>query len=277
MILATHGIIASQITQFVGLLDLYPNAAAAYSLRKLRTAYTGSAIRVRRTDLDEMDIGFTSTGELDTTALLAFTGTGVLDNGFVETWYDQSGNAVNATQSVAINQPQIVSSGSVITANSKPTLRFDGVNDSLTLGTQTVGVSTYIQIVKRNGTSGGTFHTIAMGSTGGPLNFAQTYVQNANNNLQLYQNGNINFAQSFDTVLQAFQTYLDTTGRNYKNNVLGTTGSLTFTSETGNFRLGNNAGASFLNGDFSEFIWYSNSQLSNQNGIYTNLNNYYSF
>ena len=30
------------------LLDTYPNAAVAYSLRKLRTAYSGSAIRVRR-------------------------------------------------------------------------------------------------------------------------------------------------------------------------------------------------------------------------------------
>jgi len=30
------------------LLDDYPSAAAAYSLRKLRTAYSGSAIRVRR-------------------------------------------------------------------------------------------------------------------------------------------------------------------------------------------------------------------------------------
>ncbi len=29
------------------LLDLYPNAAAAYSLRKLSTTYTGAAIELR--------------------------------------------------------------------------------------------------------------------------------------------------------------------------------------------------------------------------------------
>ena len=41
------------------LLDTYPNAAVAYSLRKLRTAYTGAAIRVRRSsDNAEQDIGF---------------------------------------------------------------------------------------------------------------------------------------------------------------------------------------------------------------------------
>lgn len=118
MILATHGIVGSQIQSFVGLLDLYPNAAAAYSVRKLRTAYTGSAIRVRRSsDNAESDIGFTALGNLDTTSLTSFCGAG---NGFVTTWYDQSGNARNATQTTAVNQPQIVSSGSVLTMNSKP-------------------------------------------------------------------------------------------------------------------------------------------------------------
>jgi len=41
------------------LLDIFPNAAVAYSLRKLRTAYSGSAIRVRRSvDNAEQDFGF---------------------------------------------------------------------------------------------------------------------------------------------------------------------------------------------------------------------------
>jgi hypothetical protein len=41
------------------LLDIYPNAAAAYSLRKLRNAYSGSAVRVRRSvDNAEQDFGF---------------------------------------------------------------------------------------------------------------------------------------------------------------------------------------------------------------------------
>jgi hypothetical protein len=128
MILASHGIIGSQITQFVGLLDEYSGAAAAYSLRLLRTEYTGSAIRVRRaSDSEELDIGFAA-NELDTSALTTFcSGT----NGFVKTWYDQSGNANDATQATAANQPQIVSSGSVILENGKPCVQFDGVNDVL--------------------------------------------------------------------------------------------------------------------------------------------------
>ena len=43
MIRATIGILASQ-GGFVGLLDTYSGAAAAYSLRLLRSGYTGDAI-----------------------------------------------------------------------------------------------------------------------------------------------------------------------------------------------------------------------------------------
>jgi hypothetical protein len=71
------------ITNFVNesgpVLDDYAGAAAAYSLRKLRTAYTGSAIEVRRSSNgDTQDIGFDSNGDLDTTALLDFVNADVV-------------------------------------------------------------------------------------------------------------------------------------------------------------------------------------------------------
>jgi hypothetical protein len=113
-----------------GVLDLLTvSSAAAYSLRKLRSGYTGSAIRVRRSsDNAEADIGFDSAGNLDTTALLTFIGSG---NGFVTTWYDQSGNARNATQTTAGSQPLIVSNGALEALNGKPAILFDGVDDNL--------------------------------------------------------------------------------------------------------------------------------------------------
>lgn len=50
------------------------DAAAAYSTRRLRTAYTGPALRVRRSlDNGEADIGFTG-NNLDTAALMSFVG-----------------------------------------------------------------------------------------------------------------------------------------------------------------------------------------------------------
>lgn len=107
------------------------NSSAAYSLRKLRTAYAGNAIRVRRSsDNTEANIGFTANGDLDTVALLAFVGG---SNAFVTTWYDQSGNGRHATQTTAANQPKIVASGVVITEGGRPLISFDGLTQFLNL------------------------------------------------------------------------------------------------------------------------------------------------
>lgn len=105
------------------LLDRVP-AAAVFSLRKIKSNYFGSSIRVRRSsDNVETDIGFNSSGDLDTIALLAHCGA---SSGFVTTWYDQSGNARNATQAVATNQPRIVNAGVVEMDGLWPTLRLLG-------------------------------------------------------------------------------------------------------------------------------------------------------
>lgn len=90
-------------------LDLVAGAATAFSLRKVRSAYTGPAIKVwRSSDNAELDVGFTANGDLDTVALLAFVGAG---DGFVTTWYDQSGNARHATHSNPAEQGRIVNAG----------------------------------------------------------------------------------------------------------------------------------------------------------------------
>lgn len=99
----------------------YGSTALLLSLRKLNPSYSGNCIKVRRSsDNTTQDIGFSS-GVLDTSALLSFVGAG---NGFVDTWYDQSPNGRNATQTTQASQPQIVSSGSVLVSNSKPTIKF---------------------------------------------------------------------------------------------------------------------------------------------------------
>jgi hypothetical protein len=103
-------------------LDSVAGAAAAFSLRSLRTAYTGPAIRVRRsTDNVEADIGFNTDGSLNTTELLAFVGSA---NGFITTWYDQTGNNKHALQVIPASQPRIVSAGVIETVGGKPSIRF---------------------------------------------------------------------------------------------------------------------------------------------------------
>lgn len=105
-------------------LDDYTGAQTAYSIaRKLRTAYAGSAIRVRESSGDtEADIGFDADGNLDETALLAHCGS---NSGYITTAYDQSGNSNDWTQSTANLQPRIVNAGTIDKVNGKPAMLSD--------------------------------------------------------------------------------------------------------------------------------------------------------
>lgn len=105
----------------IGLTASTP-ATVAFSFRKLTDSYTGPAINVRRDSDDAMqDIGFDVNGELDSTELNTFVGTA---NGFVHTWYDQSGNNTHLIQTLNSRQPRIVANGVIERENGKPFLRF---------------------------------------------------------------------------------------------------------------------------------------------------------
>jgi hypothetical protein len=110
------------------LLDAVPGAAAAYSLRQLSNAYTGPVVTVRRSS-DDAEADFKAS-EIDDGTLTAFCGAG---NGFVKTWFDQSGSGNDASQGTAFYQPNIVDSGTLVTEGGKAALRFDGTNDRLDL------------------------------------------------------------------------------------------------------------------------------------------------
>jgi hypothetical protein len=115
--------IAQNTLNTVGLTASTPSTAA-YSLRKLSTTYTGNAILVRRSsDNATQNIGFTASGHLNETALLAFVGTG---SGFVQRWYDQSGFNRHATQTNPANQPRIVNAGVIERQNGVPSIFFTG-------------------------------------------------------------------------------------------------------------------------------------------------------
>jgi hypothetical protein len=106
--------------------DLFGMPTAAYALIKLTPTST-NCIRVRRSsDNAEQDIGFVANvpnSPIDTTALLSFVGAG---NGFIATKYDQSTNNNHATNSTGSTQPQIVSSGSLITESGLPSYSVTG-------------------------------------------------------------------------------------------------------------------------------------------------------
>lgn len=86
------------------LLDIYKDASIAFSLRQLIRGFSGPILTIRRaSDSTELDVYFVN-GVVDSQAIIDFcSGT----NGYVKTWYDQSGNGKNATAPTTAAQPKI--------------------------------------------------------------------------------------------------------------------------------------------------------------------------
>jgi len=259
---------------FVGLLDTYPNAAAAYSLRKLRAAYTGSAIRVRRSsDNAETDIGF-SGGNLDTSALTSFCGSG---NGFVTKWYDQSGNGRDVIQTTAANQPQIVSSGSVINVNSKPSIRFQDNTDILRYqGSITaIQTNTMASVFKFNNTNS---YGVVM-SIGLTDSLSYTLTAQPVNQRSIYSTS-INCLDGTATTNQ--EIWGSTTSAagskfwfNGANQTI-TNPTATFNADQANILIGNDTFGSTRLPNMQECVYWATTQSdSNLVGINTNQNTYF--
>lgn len=257
---------------YVGLLDTYTGAAVAYSVRLLRTAYTGNAIRVRRSsDNTEQDIGFDISGNLNESALTTFVGAG---NGFVTTWYDQSGNGRNATQSTAANQPRIVNAGTIEKQNNKPAIFANSAINSLISSINSGGGNginflwsfipfnmTQLNLVNyfafEQGTGKGVY---AGGSFSGVTGFTAGNVVSTNETTNIFKLGTAKVGSS--------------------NSQLWINGiSVATYAPSNNFTfmriLG---GINTDHGSFSyvpEMIFYNSDQTSNRTGIESNINTYY--
>jgi len=267
------------------LLDTYTGAAAAYSLRKLRSGYTGSAIEVRidTTGQPTYDIGFVD-GELDVTTLEGYC-TGGLD-AYVTTWYDQSGNGNDATQTTASDQPQIVSSGSVITENGKPAVQFDGSDDNFLINSMSSFSDVTIELVLSNDTSNqdsvvidygldvSNAYSIGFGDRG-TANRIGSRIRISGVNTYKGADINVNNQQRLVTLFGDSTTAANS--EFYLDNILYT-GNIGSRSNTVDSRLGarGQADQNFYDGNMQEVIIYNSDQSSNRSGIEININNFYS-
>lgn len=273
------GLIGSESFSFVGLLDLYPNAAAAYSLRKLREAYTGSAIRVRRaSDNTEQDIGFVD-NVLDTAALTSFcSGT----NGFVKTWYDQSGNSKDATQTTAANQPQIVSSGSVILKNGKPSLDFNSSMDLKQTLLKDLPLSSFSFYQVLENPAAATV-AAALCFQGSDAIVSYPYVFATGSRIFWRDIGSQNSTTAPIANSQMIYSFnyskigVNNSYELHRNSTLALSLTSTTTS-TGfsDFFIGSIGGSQYLNKKMQELILYPSNQSSNRTGIESNINSFYS-
>jgi hypothetical protein len=270
------------VPAFTGLLDTYTGAAVAYSAaRRLSGTYTGSLIRVRRSsDNAEQDIGYDGSNVLDESALTTFVGA---NNGFVTTWYDQSGNANNATQSTAANQPQIVSSGVVNTqaglSSGKPALSFDGTNDFFDL-TSLITTSNYTAFVaQKRLNSSLSSQWIAQKVTGAGTKpyAALLYTSSGTFYMSTYNSNDLIFVNNPTTAYLLLTSRWGSTKNIYINNSALTTSTGTDgTTGTGFDVIGRRTPTEHSNVNNTEIILYSSDKLSDLTGISNNINTFYS-
>lgn len=267
---------------FSGLLDDYSGAAAAYSLRKLDKDYTGAAIRVRKdtTGQPEQDVFFTASGDLDTSAIKTFLNA---RNGFVVTWYDQSGNDRNATQATAARQPRIANLGVIDRRLGEPSVFFDG-------GTNRLSTASFADIDGNYTVFASTFKLDSLSRY--ILSHASSTTPNANEYLKVVINiprtepriGTI-FRNDDGSRLNITDNYLltalktATTLEVFVNNT--TNGSTTITGNANNtnnpLTIGayRNDGQFHFRGNMHEIIFYGSDKSSDRVGIQNNINSYY--
>ena len=199
-------------------------------------------------------------------------------DGFVETWYDQSGNSRDATQPTAGSQPKIVDEGSLVTGG----IDFDGTDDiglvtgsfSLTQTYSTFSVSH----TDDASTSQGVWSTAA--SFDSTFNAAQLFRSDdgfsINSGTTLTTAGTINYV--------ADRNYLQTNVVNggsssiFVDGATGATGNMGATNPSGVLILGyykSGSNIQNLDGAIKELIIYNTDQSANRPAIEANINNQY--
>jgi len=242
-------------------LDTYTGASAAYSVRLLRTAYTGSCMRVREDGGNtETDIGFNGSGNLDTAAIASHCGS---NNGFIRYWYDQSGNANDAGQATSGSQPQIYNGTAVITENGKPVITC-GNGQQFEFNDASGTDNTFTAVIHQDATRAG-----LISNPGG------------NVGLGLADNGSagLDFGFGTPTYFVDGSSFSFTRGAMYTASL----NQILFTAITGDparttLVTGYATATSFYSYNMQELIQWPSDQTSptnNRTGIETNINDYF--
>ena len=272
---------------FTGLLNDYSGAAAAYSLRLLDNTYTGDAIVVRRaSDNTTQAIGFVN-NELDTATLESFCSGA---DGFVTTWYDQSGNGNDAVNAAAASQPQIVISGSIVLDNNKPAVEFRGTNNQLnadSVASYFSGTDEYLSNAMvwktKSSASLAAFWGMGSSSSATPLRWFGVDASSTTIRLDERDNANTLTTTTGGDCANQNLTFVSSNMDSktiYVDGVSVATDSGSFGSTTLNrFAFGylpRTSNALFATGLIQECIFYNSDQSTNRSGIETNINDFYS-
>jgi hypothetical protein len=221
------------------------------------------------------------------------TGIPAYDNtvdGFVETWYDQSGNGNDATQSVAGSQPKIVDAGVLVSGG----LDFDGVDDLLELSGsgldifKDVGYAQVFAVAKSSQTGTGSGRLILATTAGSaaaryvladsPTDSASYRIAGRRLDSDPFQTVTSNSPHgNLEKILTGFLNYNDSEAYLYQNG--------TNVATELNFQLAGNSsntssslvefGSNGFDGTIREIIIYPSDQSANRVAIETNINDHY--
>ena len=249
------------------ILDIYGGAAAAYSLRSL-SKDTIDVVRVRRS-VDNAESDFTA-DEITDGTLLAWVGNTASDNGFVTTWYDQSGNSNDATQGTAANQPKIVNAGSTITDGGKPSILINqSISKGLLIPIAASSRQDFFQVHKTNDDG-----LIVFKDSLSTLRYAYA-AQDGNTSTTLHSNYGtpslyVNSSAQSPANRDELYTLLSTNSQVLMSSIGGDSSAW-----TGDFIWGYYSSSNIYNGNVQEIIFYNSDQSANRTGIEQNINNYY--
>ena len=269
------------------LLDTYTGAAAAYSLRQLKTGVT-NVVRVRR-DSDNTEQDFTPIQITDGT-LTTFTGS---SNGVVAKWYDQSGNGNDAEQTTSNQQPQIVNNGVLITDGGNPSVKFAGSFAALELDQVITGTSDRSIFIANkpnsNNTSVGINSLLSL-NDGNTTDGEGYRICREPNDLRLRVNGSSGFSYPSGQSATDYNvlTNIWTSGGAQDAEFWSNGVAVPFSASTSvNLNTGVGDGKHYIgwydasnigaaNHNVQELIIYASDESSDRSGIETNINNHYS-
>jgi len=276
MFLSLKGSLNTKFLRFKGILDTYAGASAAYSLRRL-SRVASSVVRVRRAS-DNSEKDFSAT-EVSSGTLVAWVGAG--NDGFVETWYDQSGNGNDATQGTAGSQPKIVDAGVLVSGG----IEFDGVDDRLTCSSlyssdisvfnvvttsNTVNTDNYMRMIHLCGGSDSFQLTRGGHLDIGTLNSKNTAFQSG---ITAFQHGDINGINLISVITSSTDTdaFIDGSLQSNGSTNIGSGNNATTTIGARDDLLS----STFFAGSHAEIIIYNSDQSANRAAIEDNINAHY--
>lgn len=287
------------------IIDSFPNLSAGYSVRKIRSGFSGACMVVRRTvgattvtanvffdsnNTISLNSAITiATGSSSSTTLGQFCAASGFTNPdgiaanqslFVSEWKDQSTNANHMTMTTASFQPRIVNAGVLETMVGSATGR-TAINSNWTANS----------FMSKTGTfNGQTFFTVAKIDVANNINMVFGAASpNTNmfyggtslnyNGIGLFDGTNVRSLTGED--LNAHIGYMNIRSSNIYGARDGNGESLIGASATANiatraiFARGDGSATNCLKGLISEILIFSGDESASYIGIRNNINNYY--